>query len=83
MDHNILPDLIALHLYLIAHNWWTAVFGLMSNVSAHLRSTLLSLGYFTGTDGTYEIGLLSVNISAVDTMADSKICCTAVNRHIC
>ena len=68
LDHSILTDIIALRFYLAAHNQWKAVSGLTSNVYENWRRNLPALGYFIGTYDPYDIGLLAVNHSGVDTM---------------
>ena len=70
LDHNIIPDLVALRFDLAEHNRRKSVFGLATNVSVNWRSNFLTLGCFTGIYFPDEIGLLLVNLSGVDTMAD-------------
>ena len=70
LERNILTSLIALQFYLAAHNWRKEVFGVTSNVSIDRQINLLELGCFTGTDYSYDIGLLSINTPGLDTMVD-------------
>ena len=71
LNHNMLPDLIALYFDSVELNIWTAVFVLKSDYSKNGRSDFLALGFLTVTNGPGDIGLLSVNPSVVETMDTS------------
>ena len=82
LDHKILPAMIAFRFYLSVQNLRTAVFGFTSNVYENWRSDFLALGCLTGTEKPDYIGLLSVNISVVDTMAAWRIALYYDYQHI-
>ena len=61
LDHAWLLDIIALRFDLEAHNLWTEVFGLTSNIVGNWRSDFLDLGFFIDTYVPDDIGLFSEN----------------------
>ena len=73
LDNKIRPAMISFRFDSAAHNRQKSVFDLTYNGSENWRSNLLVIGCFTGSYGTYDIGMLSLNTSGVVTMADSII----------
>ena len=73
LDHNILPDLIALRLYFSADNLKTAVFCLTSKISVNFHIDFLALGFLEVTDVPGGIVSFSVNQSELDTISASII----------
>ena len=63
--------MIALRFYLEAHIQRTEVFFLTSKTSVNRRSDFLALHFLTIMGGPGDIGLLSTNISGVDTIETS------------
>ena len=70
---RLLPTFMALRLDFAATNRRFAVLGLTSNMFVNKNSDLLALGFLTGVDGIFKLGLLSVNPSVVDSRAASRI----------
>ena len=73
-----MPAMIALRLYLSAHNRWAEFLFLTSNNSVNLRSDFLVLVFLKITNGPGDIGLLSVTPLGVDTIYPSIMelyCC--------
>ena len=98
LDHNWLSDIISLRFDLAAHNLWTEVFVLASNIVGNWRSDFLALGCLVDIYGPYDIGMFPEDPSGVDTMEDSRIflyCCWSshlpadwyiyliFSRHLC
>ena len=73
MEHNILPDMIAICFDLASRNGQKSVFGLRFNVFENWQRDFPVLGCFTGIDSLDDIGLFLVNPSGLDTIAASRI----------
>ena len=71
LDHNILPDLIALRSSLASQNLQTSVLGLTYNVYENWLIDYLAIVFLIVTDWLGDIGMLSVNTSVLETIAGS------------
>ena len=72
-EHNTLNFLIALRFALAAPNLWTELLCLTSNVYVNWRSDLIEIAFVVDIYWLGVIRLLLVNISFVETIADSII----------
>ena len=73
MVHKLLQTFMALRLYFVATIRRFAVFGLTSNMLMRRHSDFLVLDLLTGVDAVGTLGLLSLNLSGVDSRAASRI----------
>ena len=73
IDHNILPAIIDFQFDLLSHTWRTVVLFLTSKTSVNRRSDFLTMVFMTVTEAPGDIGLLSVNLSVVETIYTPRI----------